>query len=136
MYTVVSVKKVNNDGTVLVGCSTNACQGCKAELFCNTKDHTEYLALNPSDIQIKEGDFVELYLPPGKTILSTVLVFALPLALFPIGYVLSGSVFGFVNEIHKALVGIGFMSLAFVISAIVSIRNKKRLMPSITKVVG
>lgn len=136
MYTVSQVKAINPDGTVKVGCLTSACSGCKASLFCNTKDDNDYLVLNPSKVQIGVGDYVELYMPPAPTILSTALVFALPLALFPVGYLLCKAIWPYQNEIIHALGGLACMALAFGIAAIVSVKNKKRLMPSITKIVG
>ncbi len=132
MNTVVTVKEINKDGTVLVGCDNSACAGCHAKMFCNNKNQNEYLSLNTKKIELKEGDLVELFLPPGKTILSTVLVFALPLALFPVGYILGGLIF--INEVQKALCGIGFMALAFLIASLIFTRNKRQLMPVVEKV--
>lgn len=134
MYTVTTIKEINKDGTVLVGCSTKACNGCKAEMFCNNKNDNEFLVKNDKRVPVAVGSRVEIFLPPGKTILSTVLVFALPLALFPVGYLLAKSLTGF-NEILCALSGAGFMAIAFGISALISIKNKKDLMPCITKVI-
>ena len=135
MYTVSQVKAINDDGIVKVGCLTSACNACKAEMFCNTKNDNEYLVLNPKKINVTCGDYVELYLPPGRTILSTFLVFALPLILFPIGYLISKNLFSY-NEIINALVGFLCMAIAFSIAALISIKNKKNLMPSITKIVS
>ncbi len=136
MYSVSQVKEIQKDGSVKMGCLTSACQGCKASMFCNNKDDNEFLALNPNKVAIENGDYVELYMPPGRTILSTVLVFALPLALFPIGYLVCKAALPASNEIIHALGGFGAMALAFGISAIISIRHKRHLMPSITKIVG
>lgn len=132
MNAVVTVKKINKDGTVLVGCDNSACSGCHAKMFCNNKDQNEYLAINNKKVEVKEGDIVELFLPPGKTILSTVLVFALPLALFPVGYLLGGLIS--VNEVQKALCGIAFMALAFLVSSLIFTHNKRQLMPIVEKV--
>lgn len=132
MNTVVTVKKINKDGTVLVGCDNSACAGCHAKMFCNNKNENEYLALNSKKVELKENDTVELFLPPGKTILSTVLVFALPLALFPVGYLLGG-LFP-LNEVQKALCGITCMALAFLIASLIFTHNKRQLMPVVEKV--
>ncbi len=132
MNTVVTVKKTNKDGTVLVGCDNSACAGCHAKMFCNNKDQNEYLALNCKKLELNAGDTVELFLPPGKTILSTVLVFALPLALFPLGYLLGGLLP--LNEVQKALCGIGFMALAFFLASLFFTHNKRKLMPVVEKI--
>ena len=136
MYSVSRVKGILKDGSVKMGCLTSACEGCHASMFCNNKDDNEFVALNPKKVEIEEGDYVELYMPPGSTILSTVLVFALPLALFPVGYLICKAALPAQNEIIHALAGFGAMALAFGISAIITIRHKKKLMPSITKIVG
>ena len=136
MYTVASVKAVEPDGCVKVGCLTDACQGCKAEMFCNNKGLTEYFALNPRKVELKEGDLVELYLPPGRTVLSTALVFALPLLLFPAGYLILRYAVTGLNEMYCALGGFGAMAVAFGIASAVTVKHRRSLMPLITKVVG
>ena len=136
MYTVSMVKGVDPDGTVLMGCRTDACQGCKAGMFCNNKGLTEFSALNPKEIEVKVGDMVELYMPPGRTILSTALVFALPLALFPIGYLILRYSFPGLGEMYCALGGFGAMAVAFGIASVITVRHRMRLMPVITRVVG
>ncbi|MCF0237369.1 MAG: hypothetical protein HUK24_02120, partial [Sphaerochaetaceae bacterium] len=65
MYTVTQVKEIFSDGSLKVGCATTACQGCKCSMFCNNKNETDYMVLNPKKVQIEIGDFVELYMPPG-----------------------------------------------------------------------
>ena len=136
MYTVSQVKGFRDDGTIDMGCLTSACEGCHASLFCNNKDTTEFQALNPNKIDVSVGDYVELYMPPGRTILSTVLLFALPLVLFPLGYLLGRLLLPESSEILRALCGFAAMGIAFCISAFISVRNRRRMMPSITKIVG
>lgn len=134
MYTITTVKQINTDNTVVVGCSNKACNGCKAEMFCNNKNDTEFVARNDKKIQLTIGQKVELFLPPGKTVLSTALVFVLPLILFPVGYLLMKN-FTNLNEIYCAFGGIVCMAIAFVFAACISIKNKKALMPIVTRVV-
>lgn len=134
MYTQVKVVSVNEDGSVTVGCSTQACESCKASMFCNNKEENCFEALNPNKLCLEKGDSVELFLPPAKTIMSTLLVFALPLCLFPVGYLVFRSFFKF-NELLNALGGLAAMAVAFAVASIVSIRLKKNLMPLITKII-
>lgn len=49
-----------------------------------------YQVSNPKNLRISTNDFVELYLPPGQTILSAAMIFLLPPAMFLAGYSLSG----------------------------------------------
>lgn len=134
MTTEATIKAFNEDGTVLVGCDAQACGGCHAQMFCNNRNHTEYCARNDNGLSLKEGDKVVLYLPPGRTILSTALVFALPLALFPIGYFAAGSAIPELVEIQRALCGLAAMALAFVVAALISARNRRALMPIVQSV--
>lgn len=130
MYTTATVIKINDDNTVLVGCSKASCESCKAQTFCNNKDDTEFLARNDNKVEIKEGQIVTLFLPPGKTILSTILVFALPLAVFPIGYLLMKKFTNF-NEVVCALSGFAMMGIVFALCSIIGVSKKRDLMPVI-----
>ena len=136
MYTVSQVKGFEEDGTIRMGCLTSACQGCKASMFCNNKDVSEFLALNPRKVEVGPGDLVELYMPPGKTILSTALVFAMPLVLFPIGYLVMRAALPESSEIVHALGGFGAMAVSFGIAATVSSLHKRSLMPTVVRIMG
>ena len=133
MYTTSTVKEIKNDNLVIVSCASEACAGCKAQMFCNNRDNTEYTARNDKGLELKPGTEVQLFLPPGKTVLSTFLVFALPLILFPAGYLLMKNLTP-CNELVCALGGLGAMAVAFAAASIINIKNKKALMPVITKV--
>lgn len=133
MYVRTKVKSINSDRSVLLFCSADVCSGCKAKMFCNNKNENEYLALNPNNYNLLEGEEVEIFLPPAKTIASTFLVFGLPLLLFPLGYYLTKTVFS-VNELLCSVGGFLAMAFAFVIAAFINLKNKKQLMPVITKV--
>ena len=135
MISEATVKALNKDGTVIVGCESTACNACHAQMFCNNKTQTQYPARNDNNLVLRVGDRVSLFLPPGKTILSTVLVFALPLILFPLGYFASGLLPVLLNEVQRALCGLGAMALAFVVAAVVSAYNRRALMPIVQSVV-
>jgi len=132
MYTEAKVKQIKEDGTVIMGCDTKACEGCKCTMFCNNRNQNEFTAKNDRNIKVAEGDTVRLYLPPGKTILSTAMVFALPLVLFPLGYIAMKSLLH-TGEIVSALGGFAAMGIAFAVAAFINIKNKKDLMPVITE---
>ncbi|MCQ2397927.1 MAG: SoxR reducing system RseC family protein [Sphaerochaetaceae bacterium] len=135
MYTESYVRKINPDGSIIVGCDTQACRGCKVSMFCSRKKENTFSALNPDGIKLSENDKVRLYMSPGKTVFSTVLVFALPLIVFPLGYVAAKHFFSF-NEIVNALCGFGAMGLAFAVSAVVSTKRRNSLMPVVEEVLS
>lgn len=136
MYTVSQVKGFENDGTIRMGCLTSACQGCKASMFCNNKNVSEFFALNPGKVRINEGDLVELYMPPGKTIMSTALVFALPLLLFPAGYLAMRAILPSSSEIIHALGGFGAMAVSFGVASVISTVHRRNLMPTIVRIMA
>lgn len=141
MTSEATVKAFNDDGTVLVGCDVQACNACHAQMFCNNRSQTEFSVRNDDGLSLDIGDRVVLYLPPGKTILSTALVFALPLLLFPLGYLAAGWLNGMpflsdapLSEVQKALCGLAAMAVAFVVAAVISARNRRSLMPIVKSV--
>lgn len=135
MYTTSRVIKIVDNQTVLVGCATDACKACKAEMFCNTKNDTSFLVKKNKDTEVQPNDWVELYMPSGKTVGSVALIFALPLALFPIGYLLMKNLTS-ANELVNALAGFSTMAIAFCIASVITIKHKRNLMPEITKVIN
>ncbi len=82
---------------------------------------------------IRPNDMVRLYLPPGKTVLSTALVFALPLILFPVGYCIAKFFMG-LGEMSSAFSGFALMGVSFFVANFVAVRNRRRLMPVIVGV--
>lgn len=134
MYTTTRVIKEIDNETVLVGCTTDACKGCKAEMFCNTKNDTSFLVKKEKTLNVKPNDWVEIFMEPKKTVGSVSLVFALPLLLFPIGYLLMKK-YTSANELINALAGLAAMAVAFSIVAIISSKHRRALMPEITKVI-
>ncbi|NCC64777.1 MAG: Fis family transcriptional regulator, partial [Spirochaetia bacterium] len=72
MYEVVTVTKILSKQKIEVTCNSAACNGCKGAAFCNTKNK-RFEAWNKDQYPIAEGDVVEIYLPSGKTIGSTLL---------------------------------------------------------------
>lgn len=134
MYTTSRVIEIVDQSTVLVGCTTDACKSCKAEMFCNTKNDTSFMAKKEKSLVVKQGDTVELFLHPGKTVKSVSLLFALPLVLFPVGYLLMKT-YTSANELINALAGFAAMAIAFCIIALIAAKHKRDLMPEIIKVI-
>ena len=121
----VTVVENTKEG-IKVGCDSQACSGCKSEMFCRNKD-TTFTVENPSSIPLKKGDKVLIDIPEGRATLSVILSLALPLLLFLPGYFI-GRVF-FNSEIVMALVGFLFMAIGFGISAIIFTLKKRYFSP-------
>lgn len=133
MYEMAEVVKIKNNSHITVSCSTSACESCQAGALCSTKGKT-FIAKNSSDHPLQQGDMVELYLPPGKTIFAGFVTLMVPLILFPIGYYLGSSLLPSSAEIVHILIGIVGMGLGFAISGMFSKIKASQYTPEITKV--
>lgn len=85
------VERINDDRTVSVMlCPDEACTSCAA---CAAFDRNKPQVVrnrNPRDLALAPGDFVEIYLAPGRTIRAAALVLILPLVLFFAAYLAAG----------------------------------------------
>lgn len=133
MYEMAEVVNIKSNSQVTVSCSTSACESCHAGGLCSTKGKT-FIAKNTSDHPLKQGDQVELYLPPGRTIFAGFIALMVPLILFPIGYYLGIALFPSSKEIIHILIGIAGMVLGFALSGIFSKIKASQYTPEITKV--
>lgn len=125
MEQIVYVKAPEGeDGVVLVGCGSRSCEGCKASMFCDSKART-FEARNPGGLPLAPGDRVRIHLPPGRTILSSVVLFGLPLALFPVFYLLAPSE----SEYLRAAAGLAGSLAGFLAAGAVFRRRKASLTP-------
>lgn len=131
MYEMVDVKKVLSDGTVLVSCDVNACSGCKSNGFCNTKGRT-FKALNDKNLPIKDGDMVSLYLKPSRTIASVFITLMVPLACFPLFFLL----FQRFGDKIAMLAGFGGMAAAFALVALYFRATEKKYMPTVSEILA
>ena len=79
-----------------------------------------YSAANPAHLNLTVGDTVELFLPPGRTVISAALTFLLPLALFPVGYGLAGRLIplGAQSEGLSFLIGFAALLLGIPLGAL------------------
>jgi positive regulator of sigma E activity len=91
-----------------------------------------YSVINPRDLTVDEGDTVEIFLPPGRTVLSSAITFLLPLMLFPVGFSLAGRFVPGAGEGVSFLVGFGALLAGLPLGAL--IRKGRNTVPEITKV--
>ncbi|MDD7202661.1 MAG: SoxR reducing system RseC family protein [Sphaerochaetaceae bacterium] len=131
MYEQVIVKEVISKDLVKVSCSTSACTGCKSAAFCNTKGR-EFEATNDKRFPLESGMVVSLYLPPARTIASTLITLMVPLLGFPLFYFLSSSL----GEKGATLLGFLGVAVGFVLVAIYFRHQRRRYLPSVASVIG
>ena len=91
-----------------------------------------YSVANSSGLAIAEGNTVEIFLPPGRTVLSSAITFLLPLFLFPVGYTLAGRIVPGAGEGMSFLVGFGALLTGFPLGAL--IRRGHSTVPEVTRV--
>jgi sigma-E factor negative regulatory protein RseC len=99
-------------------------------------DTHQFEAVNPERIAVEAGDIVDIYLPPGKTVLAGFLVLIVPLLLFAAGYLITGSVLPEASEGIKAVFGIIGLVVGFLLSFSYGKKRKADSMPVITAVKG
>lgn len=131
MYEQAIVKEVISEDLVRVGCATNACTGCKSAAFCNTKGR-EFEATNDKHFQLESGMVVSLYLPPARTIASTLVTLMVPLLCFPLFYLLFSSL----GEKGATLMGFLGVAVGFVLVAVYFRHQRHRYLPSVAGVIG
>lgn len=108
MYEDVTVTSIEQDSLITVTCNSVACGSCGAKGLCNVKNK-KFTARNDRAFQVKEGDRVRIFLPPGKTILSSFMTLIFPIIFFPLAYLLAK--FWITSEL--AAIGIGLLGVAF-----------------------
>ncbi|MFA5570821.1 MAG: SoxR reducing system RseC family protein [Sphaerochaetaceae bacterium] len=134
MVELASVISIESDGSVTVSCQTQTCQNCSAGAFCGSQGKT-FSARNTADGHIGIGDTVELYLPPGKTIMAGFVTLLVPILLFPVGYYITSLFHTSPSEMMRVVYGIGGIALGFLISRLFSKRNEHEYTPVITKII-
>ena len=134
MYEIATVVTIKNNNHIRVACNTKACESCAAGALCSTKGKT-FVAKNTSENSIATGDTVELYLPPGKTLLAGFITLMVPLLLFPAGYYIALALLPSSPEIVQILIGIGGIAIGFLFSGIFSRVKASQYTPEITKVI-
>jgi len=68
---------------------------------------------NTKGLKLERGDFVEIFLPTGRTVLQSMIVFLLPLILFPVAYGLAVVFVPGNGDGVLFLVGFGALLLGF-----------------------
>lgn len=132
MKEVGTVNRIEGESVYLECGDTAACKGCSAGAFCKTKGR-EIEALNSRNITLIPGDKIEIYLPPGRTILSGFIVLIFPLLLFILAFVLAGTALPESDEGTQALFGLIGLAAGFGFSFLYNRVAKRRNFPEITK---
>lgn len=131
MYEAGRIIKINNKVATLKCGKPEECKSCSSS-FCNVKDR-RFKALNSNNLDIQIDDTVEVYISPGKTIMSSFIVLIFPLLMFIAGYFLSGVIFNFQTDALKAAGGAAGLFIGFILSFLFNMLKKNQHLPVITK---
>ena len=123
---VTSVK--GNEVSVICK-SEESCKGCSG-LFCSAETHV-ITAKKNSSLEVQTGDLVDLYIPPGKTILQGFIVLVLPLILFILMFKAGGWIISGASEGIKVLFGLTGLAAGFGGSLLYGKINKNTSMPRV-----
>ena len=77
------VSKISEDRLVsVVLCPDEACESCAACAAFGRNKPQAVKTFNSSNLALKPGDFVEIYMAPGRTVKAAFMVLILPLVFF------------------------------------------------------
>jgi positive regulator of sigma E activity len=99
----------------------------------------EFPARIPPELILAAGDYVEIYIPPGKTVISAFTVLLFPLLMFPVFYLAAGYMPGpKLPESLKGLAGLGGVVFGFLVNVIIAVAQRRRgreWNPEITRII-
>ncbi len=123
-----------NDMIILACLDEGSCASCAGKGFCNVKGKS-YTAVNAHNLDLSIGDDVEVYLPPGKTILSGFMVMMVPLLTFIAGYLAARQFLPYESEALYALGGFAGLAFGFAAAFLYGKTQKRTGQPVITRVI-
>jgi sigma-E factor negative regulatory protein RseC len=125
-----------NGEEIILSCSslTGGCKSCSGNSFCSTNGKV-FSALNGKNIDLKSGDTVEIYLPPGQTIFAGFMVLIFPLLSFIVFYITGSWLFNG-SEGLGVLSGVLGLAAGFGITYMYNKISKKKNTPQITKLIN
>lgn len=126
---ITSLEK--NIATITCGAKADMCKKCGSS-FCAVKIK-KFNAVNSQNLDIANGDMVEIFIPPAKAIGYSFFVLIFPLLMFIAGYFLSAPLFGASTDNMKALYGTVSLFIGFATVFIYSLKWKNSTLPTITK---
>ena len=129
MTEVATVTKISGNEVSVVCKSEETCGGCSG-LFCSAEAHA-ISAVKDTKLHLSEGDVVDLYIPPGKTMFQGFVVLVFPLMLFIAAFVVGGRIVPNASEGVKVIFGLSGLALGFGASFLYGKATRKTSMPKI-----
>ncbi len=109
---VEKARVLKSEGRIVtLSCGSPACGSCSGH-FCNLRDRI-FPALNSGNLPVKEGDIVDVFVAPGKAIVSGFIVLIMPLVLFAVAYWVTGRVSGGASDLVRVAFGLVGLACGF-----------------------
>jgi positive regulator of sigma E activity len=119
--------------TALVRCEANdGCKACGSADSC-TVEGKEFNVTFGSEYQLAPGDTVEIFLPPGRTMMAGFMVLIFPLITFIGGFILVDAIAPEASEGVKSVAGLAGLGLGFLTSWVYSRIGKEKYVPRVTR---
>lgn len=126
------IKEING-AFITVACDDKgACKSC-GNTFCSRPNH-EFTAINSKQFDLKPGDIVDVYLPPGKIIKAGFILLILPLILFIVFYLIAKAILGKASDNLSALFGTAGIIVGLLFCFFYNLMKKNKEFPEITSV--
>lgn len=117
------VQSMDGDIATVVMISQDGCSSCSMHSFCGTNDKCAEHYIK-TDMDIKTGDKVILFIDPAKRIISALLLFLFPILLMITFYYIGASFFSENMAVASAIVGLAF---SFVINRVIDKKWGKKI---------
>ncbi|MFP4363988.1 MAG: SoxR reducing system RseC family protein [Spirochaetia bacterium] len=134
MKEIAQVTEIS-DNLIKVKCGVSgSCKNCSSG-FCSVKDRI-IEAKNPKNLELEEGDVVEVLVDPGKAVSSGFFVLILPLLAFIGAYLIGEFLLQIPSEGVNAVLGFLGLGAGFGIVFLVNKNTKNKSYPEITRLYG
>jgi len=135
MYDRGTVTAVDKNIITIICGNTDHCKTCPAsKFFCKASEKgKEFKALNADNLDIREGDNVEIFISPSKTIGYSFSILIFPLIMFIIAFFITAKLTNTLSDGIKILGGFAGLVLGFAMAFLYSAFTRKQQYPVITK---
>lgn len=122
---VGTVVEVKGRKVTLEVCPTSGCASCSMGGVCGTGNKNKYFTLD-TDIPVKVGDQVILQIQGGSEVVSSLVLFLLPIVFMILGFVFGKFVFN-LQESNAVLVSVLGLGLSFFVVRIIDHHYGKKI---------
>ena len=120
-----TVIAVNGRKVTVEVCSTDGCKACSMNGFCGAGHKDRYFTIE-TDVPVKVGDKVVLKIYGGSEVISSLILFLLPILFMIFGFVLGKFILHY-SEGTSTLISIGGLALSFFVVRLIDYLYGKKI---------